>query len=51
MSYNHDWKKDMDALVALTNTAWYGHRDDEKPKGVSGTVSLGKPKEEVKPKA
>jgi len=51
MSYNHDWKKDMDALVALTSTAWFGPRVNEKPKGVSATVSLGKPKEEVKPKA
>jgi hypothetical protein len=44
MSYNHDWKKDMDALVALTSNAWFGARESDKPKGINASLSLG-PKE------
>jgi len=45
MSYNHDWKTSMDALVELTNKAWFGPRANEKPKGLNATISLGsKPK-------
>jgi len=41
MSYNYDWKKDMDALVELTSKAWFGPRESDKPRGINGSVSLG----------
>ena len=48
MSYNHDWKNDMDALVELTNKAWFGPRESDKPRGINGSLSLGPKNTEVK---
>jgi len=45
MGYNHDWKTSMDELVELSNHAWFGPtKNEDRPKGLSVSVSLGKPK-------
>ena len=45
MSYNHDWKTSMDALVELTSKAWFGPRESDKPRGLNASLSLApKPK-------
>ena len=40
MSYNHDWKKDMDALVAVTSAAWFDTGRAPKANHTSGSICL-----------
>ena len=41
---NSDWKKDMDKLYKLTLKNWKTTGNETKAAGVSGSISLGSPK-------